>query len=200
MRAASLRRTHGLLVAAVTFVVASGAAVYLLGRDGSTHGFAQSGPGARPLMAMFDPKEPLFPYGERTTLDDAAAKAGYEIFRPMSAGDPSEVWISEAGEGVFEVGLRYGGDLVVLLAPWPKGKDAAESFARQTRDFGTGYTTTIAGNPARVRPYDPDKDEYPLDVVHVAIGGVGVSLYGTSGESGTSIVQDLLALAGDLGA
>ena len=203
MKTRRVEKRYGLVVALLAFVVAGSATAFMLEQAESSRRTTRSEPGPRPLVALFDPKQPLFPNGERTTIEEAAGKAGYEILRPMKAGEPSEVWIGEPGEpgeGIFEVGLRYGGDLVVLLAPWPKGKDAADTYARQTREFGTGYTTTIAGAPARVRPYDPDKDEYPVDAIHVVVGGVEVSIYGTSGDPATSIVDDLLALAEDLGA
>ncbi len=146
----------------------------------------------RPFMSLFDASQPLMPGGERTTLADAEERAGFPIFRPSSLGDPSEVWIAEVGEGRFEVALRYGEDLVVEFAPWPEGDDPARSFRDKARAYGTGYATTIGGNPAYVRPYREGEDPVPVDAIHVVTGGVEVTLYGRTG------LPDLLAAAEDL--
>jgi hypothetical protein len=148
----------------------------------------------RPLTDIFDRSKPLMVEGagEETSLAAAAEKAGYPIVRPAAAGDPSEVWIGDIGEGRFEVGLRYGEDLVVLLTPWPKGANPAAAFEDKVDAYRAGYTATISGHPAWVRPYDSTKDPFPVDALHVAARGVEVTLYGRTG------IDDLIAYAEDL--
>lgn len=147
----------------------------------------------RPLVAIFDPSQPLMPAaGKQTTLADAAPVAGFPLYRPAGAGDPSEVWIARVDQGRYEVASRFGADLVVLLGAWPAGKDPVASLESRTSDSGAGYTTTIDGNPARVRPYDPAKGEEPVNVINVVVGGVEVTLYGTMD------VDKLISLASDL--
>jgi hypothetical protein len=151
-------------------------------------------PGAiRPFMSLFDPDQPLIAdgLGKQTTLEDAAVAARFPLYLPTEAGSPTEVWVN-LGNRVDVVVLRYGTELVVELTPWPEGKDPAASLERTTKAFGTGYTMEIAGNPARVRPYDAEKDEIPVNAIYVVVDGVEVTLFGTSD------MDRMLALAGSL--
>jgi hypothetical protein len=184
-------RTVGLLVCLASFGFFVGAAA--LGQETSSLRARAPGP-SRPFIDIFDQSKPLMldGAGEETTLAVAAQKAGYPILRPRSAGMPSEVWIGDVGEGRFEVGLRYGETLVVLLSPWPNGDDPTASFESKVDAYGAGYTTTFDGNPAWVRPYDSAKDAVAVDAIHVAARGVEVILYGRTG------IDDLIAYADDL--
>jgi hypothetical protein len=120
--------------------------------------------------------------GRETTLEEAANLAGYDIYRPSTLGEPSQVWISEGGR---EVGLRYTeAGLVILLAPWPAGNDVQAALESDVQDLPLAYTTTIGGDPAAVLPYDPDRAVAPVDVVHVVVDGVEVSIYGVHATAG----------------
>jgi hypothetical protein len=177
----------GLTLVAVTTL---GLASLQSGRRVDNQAAPQAG---RPLVAILDQGQPLMPAsGEQTTLADAAATAGFPLYRPAGAGPPSEVWIAEVDQGRYEVALRFDTDLVALLGVWPEGKDPVASLESMTSDSGAGYTTTIDGNPARVRPYDPSKGEEPVNVVTMVVGGVEVILYGKAD------VDQLIGLASDL--
>jgi hypothetical protein len=187
-----LRHLRGPIVFAAAFAVAGGTVALALTLNGSDPS-AVSPVGVRNAMSWFDPAAPLLPDGSQTTIEKAAELAGYPIVRPVATGEPSEVWVADAGEGIYEVGLRYfESGLVVLLAPWPEGKDPIVSFSRSIQDLDLAYTATIAGNPASVLPYDPDTALFPLDVVHVVLDGVEVSIYGVTG------LEDVLAAAESL--
>ncbi|HET9671392.1 MAG TPA: hypothetical protein VFQ40_00915, partial [Actinomycetota bacterium] len=178
----------------LVFAVAlcAGLAVVLLAsaQRSTPHVLPSSG---RPFMDLFDPTLPLMPAdGVRTTLGDAAAKASFPVYMPAAVGEPTQVWTADLGDGDVEVGMRFGKDLVVVLDAWPAGKDAAESLAARTESFGTGFTTTLGGHPARVRAYDAAKGEVPVNAVFVVTGGVEVQLFGTMD------ISSLVRLASDL--
>lgn len=187
-----IEKLRGPLVFALAFAVGLSATAWALGHYAP--GQSTTPPaGVRDPMSLFDPTVPLMPHGARTTLEEAAKMAGYPIYRPATAGEPSEVWVVDNGEGSVEVGVRYlDHGLVLLLAPWPPAKDEMTSLAASVADLPLAYTTTIDGNPASVLPYDPERALAPLDVVHLVVGGVEASLYGIHEKTG---LDQVLAFA-----
>lgn len=135
-------------------------------------------PGEGPdLMAIFDPSQPLMIDGMQVTLDQAASFSGYPVYRPAAMDSVTpEVWFSQDTD---EVGLRYGSSLVLLLSRWPAGMDPSQSYRQQAADWHAGYATTITGYPAWVVPQDAQAAGFPpVNVVHVTIGDVEVTLFG----------------------
>lgn len=148
-------------------------------------------PELRDFMAIFDEAKPLFPGGTETTLGDAPSLSGFPVYQPKAVVETApEVWLSEESR---EVGLRYGSDLVLLEVPWPAGKEPTVTYEEQAKQWEAGYTTTINGRPAWVIPADSRAPEQPpVNVVHVAIDGVDVTLYGRMK------IDDLVSIAGTL--
>lgn len=186
----SHNRTRFALLAAAFAVVAIVASLLVLAGNGAEDEGTLIPSGPRQLMDIFDPNEPLMLSGEETTLLDVVALASFPIHTPQDAADASpEVWFS-ADTG--EVALRYGTDLVVLLAPWPTANtnSAANPYDAQASEMGVGYTTMMNEHPAWVLPSDGDAEgEGSVSVVHLMIDGVDVTLYGTMS------VEELVKLA-----
>jgi len=145
-------------------------------------------PELRDLMAIFDGTQPLFPAGVETTLADASSAAGFPVYTPKGLADLApEVWLSE---GSREVGLRYDSELVLLEVSWPGGQDPAGTYAQQAKQWRAGYVTTISGHPAWVIPAGSRAPgQPPVNVVHVTIDGVDVTLYGRTK------IDDLVSVA-----
>jgi hypothetical protein len=174
-------RTYKALMGPLAFAAAFAAVatVTSLAGDDGTGGEVLR---VRDPMSLFDPAVPLMLQGSDTTLAQAADQVGYAIPRPASLGEPSQVWVN-ADTG--EVGLRYSdAGLTILLAPWPPGKDAETSLEASVQDLPLAYTTTIGGDPASVLPYDAERAVAPIDVVHVVVNGVEVSLYAPHATTG----------------
>jgi hypothetical protein len=157
----------------------------------NSQGTLQQGisPQIRDFMSIFDETQPLFPAGKATTLEDAPAVSGSPVWQPEARADQTpEVWVSEDAQ---EVGLRYGSDLVLLQTPWPPGaKDPETTYAEQAESWKAGYTTEIDGHAAWVIPAGSREPEQPpVSVIHVAIDGIDVTLYGRMK------VDDLVAIA-----
>jgi hypothetical protein len=168
----------------------------------------ESGPGtsdARPSerlssdpMAIFDASVPLMPDGQQVTLRAVVDAAGFPIPRPAALGEPSEVWLMDYGGGVHDVGLRYADrGITIHLARFPDGRrhDLDAWAEARVEGLPLAYTTTIAGYPAAVLPYDPGRAVAPIDVVYVAVGDVEVTIYGDHGRTN---VEELLSAAATL--
>lgn len=147
--------------------------------------------GPRDLMAIFDPAQPLLVDGAKVELNSASSQVGYPLYR-IADETPSEAWVNP---GVGEAGLRYGTDLVLLYSRWPAGTDVAARYTKMVADWGAGYETSIGGNPAWVVPQDAQEKGFPpVNVVHVSIGDVEVTLFGKMA------LDQLVTLAGSLNA
>lgn len=192
-----MRFPRGVLAFTLMFVLSASITALAVGRDGSDTTIPPaSAVRIRDPMAIFDPSVPLMPHGQRTVIGAVSDAAGFPIVRPAALGEPSESWVVDYGEGVREVGLRYTEQgIVILLARFPEGRDPIRSLRARTRDLPMADTTTIAGYPAAVLPYDPDLAVAPIDVVYVIVDGVEVSIYGDHGKVG---IQDLVSAAGSL--
>lgn len=141
------------------------------------------GPATRDMMAIFDPSQPVLVGGSLSSLEDAALRVPYSLFRPdLGADTELEVWVlaSKADSGTtYETALRYGSTLVVTYDLWPSGVDPEDSYMRSAAEWKAGYVTTIEGNPAWVVPAnDQGPGEPPVSVVHVSVGEVEVTLLG----------------------
>jgi hypothetical protein len=151
-------------------------------------------PGIRDFMAIFDPSQPLFIDGGKTTYEGASQQAGYLIPIPGTlpaeiAGAEPEVWYSDVTN---ETGLRYGSQLVLNYTPWPASVDAATMYKQEATDWA-GEATDVGGNPAWViAPSQFAKNEPPTSVVHVSISGVDITLLGQMS------LDELILVAGSL--
>lgn len=155
---------------------------------------------ARDPMAIFDPSVPLMPEGRQVSLEQAVEAATFPVPRPAALGTPAEVWVAGTGDGVREIDLRYPdrGVVVRLSAFPPAGLGDLETWAEaRVEGLPLAYTTTIAGYPAAVLPYDPDLALAPMDVVYVAVGGVEMTIYG---DHGRTDIEELTSAAATLGA
>jgi hypothetical protein len=188
----------GVLVGAVA--LALGVAAVALGEGGP--GTSDARPSerlSRDPMAIFDPSAPLMPEGAQVSLDEVADAAGFPIPLPAALGEPSEVWLMDYGDGVHDVGLRYADQgIMIHLARFPDGRDDLDAWAEaRVEGLPLAYTTTIAGYPAAVLPYDPERAVAPIDVVYVAVDGVEVVIYGDHGRTN---VEELISAAASLAA
>jgi len=189
----SVRKRVIALVSAVA-VTTGGGVTYFLTQSGRVAelvpvavgpGFSgvDPGPATRDLMAIFDPSQPPLVSGTITSLEEAASRVPYPLYRPnLGDGTEPEVWITSTNDdsGVtYDAALRYGSILVLTYGRWPSGVDPAESYTRSAAEWKAGYVTTIEGNPAWVVPAnDQGPGDPPVSVVHVAIGDVEVTLLG----------------------
>jgi hypothetical protein len=189
----------GVLVGAVA--LALGVAAVALGEGGP--GTSDARPSerlSRDPMAIFDPSAPLMPEGAQVSLDEVADAAGFPIPLPAALGEPSEVWLMDYGDGVREVDLRYADQgIMIHLARFPDGRrhDLDAWAEARVEGLPLAYTTTIAGYPAAVLPYDPGRAVAPIDVVYVAVGDVEVTIYGDHGRTN---VEELISAAASLAA
>lgn len=129
----------------------------------------------RDLMAIFDPSEPLLIDGTEVELGAATTLLGFPVYR-LAGETPTETWVDI---DVLEAGLRYGTDVVLLHSRWPASTDVSSRYEELVREWRAGYTMTIAGHPAWVVPQDAQDTGFPpVNVVHVSIGDVEVTLFG----------------------
>ena len=146
--------------------------------------------------------------GTYTTLEDAASKVLFDLYRPQDtlASDSSieTVWVSSPQDEPG-VQIRYESGITVTLVQWPKGKDPAESYKRQWLESGEmGTLTLINGYPAWVLPGDvggsvtelPDGTtegtgviDPTMNAVELTIGRVDILVRGTAS------VEDLVRVA-----
>ncbi|GBC86297.1 hypothetical protein HRbin12_00283 [bacterium HR12] len=153
--------------------------------------------GSQDVMAIFDPAVALMPEGRTVPLAEATELAGFPILRPLGLAEPPEVWFYDYGDGVREVALRYGEQgIVVHLGAFPQASDPASYLRSKVEGLPLAYTTTIAGYPAAVIPYDPERSSGAIDVVCLVAQGVEVTFYG---DHRSNDVGTLLSAAASLG-
>lgn len=135
---------------------------------------AEPGSSGRPLEAIFDQSEPLLLPGEKVPDLGTAERAIGLPLPGLSDASPTEVWVSETGEA----GARFGDSLVLLYAPIDPKRDPASVYATEAADWKIGYTTKLQGFPAWVVPDHEGNPAPGVAVIHVAMDGVEVKLFG----------------------
>ena len=109
-----------------------------------------------------------------TNLNAAGAAAPYALYRPQDAlasdSSISRVYVTGGGAST-NVRLGYTSGVIVVLTPWPAGKDAASSYQRQWTESGQlGTLETINGHPAWVVPGSAGAT--PIQVAGGGLSGV----------------------------
>jgi hypothetical protein len=104
------------------------------------------------------------------SLSSAQAAVPFELARPESAiASDSLLVAAYVDPDAQGVRLDYQSGVVVLITPWPKGKDPAASYERQWKESGElGKLMTIDGRPAWAVPGDAK----PTEVAGSAGSGV----------------------------
>jgi hypothetical protein len=112
-------------------------------------------------------------------------------YLPEAVETSPEVWFSES---TGEVAIRYGDSVVIEYVPWVSDQRPEDEYDTMVKEWGVGEATTVAGRPAWVVPADAARPgEPPVPVVHVAVDGVEVTLYGRMELSELVKVADSLA-------
>ena len=143
-------------------------------------GVVEPGPG-RPFMAMFDPDEPLFLFGNEVDKQALSTRAPYEVvepqwFPPEMDSDEGEFWFAGATD---EAGIRYGAELVLGFREWPKERDPAAAYESQASDWKVGYTTKVNDWPAWIIPADArGPDQPPVNTIRLTRKNAGIAFFG----------------------
>jgi len=66
----------------------------------------------------------------------------------------------------------------LTFARWSPGADVPAEYARQTKDWGIGYATTLKDHPAWVIADHPAIQLRGVAAIHATIGDVEVTLFG----------------------
>ena len=194
----SVTRNRSIAVPATfAIVVALAGAAGMIGRGltsdpPSTRGVPDVGNGwARPTAV------------DAVSLSSAQKSVGYDLPTPndalASAASLSAAFVDADGNTVR---LDYESGVIVVVSPWPKGKDASRSYQQQwTESGGLGSLETIDGNPAWIVPGDakpthelPDGTtsfvyDTSMNTVELTLGSLDVVIVGKQS------VDDLIRVA-----